>query len=117
MKRFRVTLTENNLSGPFSIYYNGNILATLEAGGDAVNLPASFFDSSNTNYILTGNDATSIDIVNLKDGYNYTVQKLYVDIVNCSVPIPTPTPTPICTLAGNLTVLNCDLAGNIVLNS
>jgi hypothetical protein len=41
MKRFTVILTENNLSGPFNIYYNNNILAELEVGGLAENISAA----------------------------------------------------------------------------
>ena len=64
MKRFTVTLIENNDSGPFNIYYNGTILATLETGGDAVNISAT--DLSNGVNVLVGNDVTTIDVLNLK---------------------------------------------------
>jgi hypothetical protein len=71
MKRFTVTLTKNNLSGPFDIYYNGTILANLEAGGSATNISAATLSSGVS--ITTGDNATTIDLLNLKETCNNVI--------------------------------------------
>jgi hypothetical protein len=68
MRRFTVTLTENNLSGPFNIYYNNDIMANLEVGGAASNIPASTLINGIS--ILVGNDVTNISLLNLKNNCN-----------------------------------------------
>lgn len=68
MRRFTVTLTQNNLSGPFNIYYNDNIIADLEVGGNASNILASTLINGVS--ILVGNDVTNISLLNLKNNCN-----------------------------------------------
>ena len=68
MRRFTVTLTENNLSGPFNIYYNNDIMADLEIGGVASNIPASTLINGVS--IVVGNDVTNISLLNLKNNCN-----------------------------------------------
>jgi hypothetical protein len=68
MRRFTVTLTENNLSGPFNIYYNNDIMANLEVGGIASNIPASTLINGVS--IVVGNDVTNISLLNLKNNCN-----------------------------------------------
>jgi hypothetical protein len=68
MKRYTVTLTTNNLSGPFNIYYNDNIIADLEIGGNASNIPASTLMSGVS--ILVGDNVTNISLLNLKNNCN-----------------------------------------------
>jgi hypothetical protein len=68
MRRFTVTLTQNNLSGPFNIYYNNDIVADLEAGGSAINVSATSLLSGVS--IVVGDNATNISLLNLKTGCN-----------------------------------------------
>ena len=65
MKRFTVTLTQNNLSGPFNIYDNNSIIADLEIGGSASNIPSSTLINGVS--ILIGDNATNILVQNLKN--------------------------------------------------
>jgi hypothetical protein len=71
MKRFTITLTQNNLSGPFNIYYNNSIIADLEVGGSASNILASTLMSGIN--ILVGDDVTNISLLNLKTNCNNIV--------------------------------------------
>jgi hypothetical protein len=71
MKRFTVTLTTNNLSGPFNIYYNDNIIADLEIGGNASNIPASTLINGVS--ILVGDNVTNISVQNLKNNCKNTI--------------------------------------------
>ena len=71
MRKFKVTLTTNNNSGPFDIYYvsnNESVLAPLVTGSYATNITA--------NQLLSGVDiqadygVSSINVFNLKDTCN-----------------------------------------------
>jgi hypothetical protein len=91
MKRFRVTITEDYNSGPFNIYYAnsaGVYIATLETGGDALNIDKSLFPLN----VFTADDINRIDIVNLKDGCNNVISRDFY--IPTATPTQTPTATP-----------------------
>jgi hypothetical protein len=71
MKRFTVTLTQNNLSGPFNIYYNNDIVADLEAGGSAINVSATSLLSGVS--IVVGDNVINISVLNLKNNCNNVI--------------------------------------------
>jgi hypothetical protein len=93
MKRFTVTLTVNNNSGPFDIYYidpTGTYIALKESDlSPATNISAAQLTSGIS--IYTSDNLTSIDILNNKSTCNKVVSIPYTT----STPTPTPTPTPI----------------------
>jgi hypothetical protein len=88
MKQFTVTLTVNNNSGPFNIYYidpTGTYIALkVSDSSPAIDISAAELTSGFS--IYTSDDLTSIDVLNNKPTCN--------EVVSIPYPIIPPTPTP-----------------------
>lgn len=101
MRRYTVTLTVNNKSGPFNIFYNNNILASLVNGGLASNISAASLVSGID--ILVGDDVTSIDVMNLKETCN-NFESYYPNVTPMPTPSTTPSNTPTPSITPSFTV-------------
>jgi hypothetical protein len=97
MKQFTVTLTVNNNSGPFNIYYidptGAYIALKVSDSSPATDISAAQLTSGFD--IYTGDNLTSIDVINLKPTCN--------NVQSIPYPIPTSTPTPTITPTVTLT--------------
>ena len=101
MRKYTVTLTVNNKSGPFNIFYNTNILASLVSGGSASNVSATAL--TNGIDILVGDDVNSIDVVNLKETC-LNIESYYPNITPTPTPSITPSNTPTPSITPSFTV-------------
>jgi hypothetical protein len=116
MRKYTVTLTVNNKSGPFNIFYNTNILASLVSGGFASNISATAL--TNGIDILVGDDVNSIDVINLKETCN-SIESYYPNITPTPTPSFTPsnTPTPSITPSFTVTPTNTSTPSSTATNT